>query len=286
MSWADELRHFVSFWRRCQTSRAPFVHPDDRRLIVALARKRALIHGDDASLLVSGAGNACSRDLYRRYVDFVRSSRFGASDDKCLHLQLLPQPYVGNLATADIFLLSLNPGFDVADYWGELEHAGFRKILIGNLHQRPIKGRLAFPLLDPSFSWHGGYRYWESKLRTVIQETAAGRTGGYQGALEYAAKRLAALELVPYHSTGFRARELIAAPTAEAMKRFVLRGLLPRAKRGEILIVVLRRARDWQVPQRARGVVIYQPKHARSASLGKMSPGGRAILRRLRRPAP
>ena len=65
---------------------------------------------------------------------FIGSERFGDHTDHRFHLSLLPVPYVGDLARADIFLLQLNPGFSLSDYQ-ELRVPSFKRHLERNLRQ-------------------------------------------------------------------------------------------------------------------------------------------------------
>jgi hypothetical protein len=65
---------------------------------------------------------------------FIKSGRFDPKDQD-FHFALLPVPYLGNLAKADIFILLLNPGFASVDYYCESENRAFKKALQQNLAQ-------------------------------------------------------------------------------------------------------------------------------------------------------
>ena len=96
-------------------------------------------------------------DLLRRVANRLR-------DRYDLKLDLLPQPWTGNVNTADIFLLTLKPGFSHDD---DIEirdpdyHEQWRLAL-------SFETRVPFYFLDPAFQGTGGYRYWNKRLRDLI----------------------------------------------------------------------------------------------------------------------
>lgn len=129
---------------------------------------------------------------------YVTTADFGApSRISPLHLDLLPIPFVGNLETATVFLLMLNPGFGPHDYFGEYQVSEYRAALLDNLRQ--TQGN-SFLFLDPKFSWHGGYGYWHSKLGKLIAEFANRTAISYGAARHFMQSKVVVLELAPYHS--------------------------------------------------------------------------------------
>src|SRR5690606_21306974 len=106
----------VEFWERCDLSGQTFVHPDDRQV---------LEQGGDRHVL----GGEIDFDSY------IRGNHFGNRGGSRFHTSLLPIPYGGDLARADIFILLLNPGFSHADYFGDFKMPEFRKRLERNLLQ-------------------------------------------------------------------------------------------------------------------------------------------------------
>jgi hypothetical protein len=66
------LKEFTDFWRKCDLSRKPYMHPEDQEFLQKKEFKSII--------------NGCL-----------------TTDDKStkLHLSLLPAPYTGNLAQAD-----------------------------------------------------------------------------------------------------------------------------------------------------------------------------------------
>src|ERR1700722_8764281 len=194
----------IEFWRRCDLTRAMLYHPEDEPHL----RHR---FGD-------------SFDVNPRNLDeFLQSERFGKFDDSRFHLSLVPVPYQGNLEQADIFILLLNPGFEYADYWAESRSLEFRQRLRINLLQEFEGIDFPFVCLDPEFCWHPGFRWWERKLRDVITRIAEKKfytsKTRYLDALRSLSQRLAAIELIPYHSQSFRAHSLLRTLPSVAVAR-------------------------------------------------------------------
>ena len=149
----------VKFWRACPLAGPPFVHPEDIPIL-----------GPSAS------GFLAHRDTHFR--QFLAGPRFGDPDDDRFHFSLLPVPYMGDLQRADIFLLLLNPDFNVADYYAEWNVPDFRWRMERNLYQR-LKGvKFPFLFLDPELCWHPGYRWWERKLRDVAVDSCQRKISG------------------------------------------------------------------------------------------------------------
>jgi hypothetical protein len=212
-----------------------------------------------------------------------RSDEFGSGGDSRLHYGLLPVPFIGDLATADIFVLLLNPGLSAGDYFGEYEVPAFRQALLDNLQQA---GTSEYPFfyLNPAFGWHSGFQWWNTKLAGVIDRAAARWGLSYAAARHRVANRLAAIELVPYHSARFSPSS--ARPTrlksAELAREYVHQQLVPRARAGQLTIIVTRHAKSWGLPA-ADHIVTYTGQLARGALLTPDSQGGAAILDRLLR---
>lgn len=253
----------IDFWRRVDLSRAPYAHPDDLEALASKGGKYADMESKD-------------------FGSFVAGSRFGDFKDNRFHLSLLPAPYGGDLAKADIFILLLNPGFGFADYHAEYKSAVFRARAEGNLKQDFDGVEFPFLWLDPEFCWHGGFAWWEKKLRKTITRIAEARFNGrYLDALKNLSRRLAQIELVPYHSPSFGAHGLIKKlESSKKAKAFVRSSLIPAALAGGKTVIVTRRDADWGTLHPSEHVIVYKGGLTRGASLGPETPGGKAILRR------
>jgi hypothetical protein len=254
----------IQFWQQFDPEKPPYAHPTDI----------PHLHGY----------SVC--ESIKSYADFVFSSRFGNFDDNRLDLSLLPIPYAGDLRKADIFLLLLNPGFNYTDYYAEYEVPEFRKRRLQNLNQD--FGGVEFPFigLDPVFLWHSG-RYWEPRLRSVIRAIADHQRRTYLDVLREMSRRLAYIQLVPYHSPGFASHRLIdQLPSTEKARNLASEYLFPATIDGDKLVIITRRRKDWNPPRTKNpNLIIYQGAQNRGASLGVNTPGGEAILNRFRVPS-
>jgi len=256
---------FIAFWQRCSLDERLLCHPDDKLML-------------QSKPTLADTGGIT-------FPEFIKSCRFRKKESK-LHLSLTPVPYVGNIRKADIFILGLNPGVHPADYWAETldepHSRRFRERRAGALRQNFDRIEFPFLSLDPEFSWHSGFFYWEKKLREVIFLIAERWCEcSYLDALRSVANRLAVIELVPYHSEQFGAHSFInKLPSIQTAKRFVHQAILPDARHGRKVIIVTRQARNWGLDKEdSEYVCVYDSTQARGASLSPNSPGGKAILR-------
>jgi hypothetical protein len=253
----DEL---IEFWKKCDLKKPPFVHPGDWDIINS--QKPGLVQG-----------------IPSNYARFVERPEF--TENK-LHLHLVPQPYAGNLKNAEIVILLINPGLGYTDYWGESEIPSFRERLEDNLLQRhDDSSDFPFMWLDPSLCWHGGFIWWEKKLQEVINTIAIKRfDGNYRAALSAVSKKIASVELVPYHSFSFGAHSLInRLPSVRLMHDFVRKQLVPKAIGRKLTLIVTRQVKTWSLPSGHEHIKTYSGGQSRSASLTSKSPGGQVILR-------
>lgn len=249
------MHALISAWNRFKPEQPPYVLPGDEVVL------------NEEHLYCRHAG----------WDGFVADPDFGVPGNSQLHLDLLPVPFVGNLKTASVFLLMLNPGFGPHDYFGEYAVPEYRGALLDNLRQTRSN---SFLFLDPRFSWHGGYDYWHTKLRNVIITFARSVGISYGQARQFFQSNIAALELTPYHSVNFTVpgRVFNALHSVQLARAFVHEELLPRARAGECLVVVTRAVKGWQLPTH-KNVIAYTATEARSAHLSPKSRGGSAILK-------
>lgn len=253
----------INFWRRCPLTKPPFVHPDDLPILRSKYRK------------------FCDEET-ANFQKFIGGSRFGDFDDHRLHLSLLPAPYVGDLGKAKIVILLLNPGFSYTDYWAESNSQAFSQRRKNTLCQLFNGDQFPFFELDPYLCWHAGFVWWEKKLRDVITKIAERKFNRcYFKALRDLSRKLACLELIPYHSPSFRAHALVKKlPSVERVREFVRDTLIPDAKARRRTVIVTRQAKAWGIePPYTGNLIVYKGGEARGASLSRKSPGGKAILR-------
>lgn len=220
--------------------------------------------------------------IHRSWAAATRAPDYCAPGDTCLHLGLIPQPFVGNVLRASIYILLLNPGLSPDDYYGEYQVPAYRRALLANLKQRWRGETMPFIFLDPRYSWHAGFAWWHGKFVRVIEKLAASRGVSFASARRILANRLASIELIPYHSAKFSNRgHLIKRLHSAALARdFVRRVVVPRVEQGKAIAVVARQASAWDLPHLS-GVINYTGAEARGAHLTTASRGGTAILRQL-----
>ncbi len=236
-----------------------------------------LFPGDDALLDKKWSAPFTS------WESFYGDESFGARGDTRFHLSLVPVPFTGDLRTAKVVLLLLNPGLEADDYYGEFKVPGFRQRLIDNLRQDFSKTDYPFVYLDPSISWHSGYHWWHGKFQGLISSLSKDWGVTYADARRRFAKLVACVELVPYHSVtyglpGKIRRALRSVVLARDHVQSVLR---PRCETGEALIVVTRQTSAWGLSE-SLNTVMYSASEARAAYLTPSSRGGGRILEFLR----
>ena len=236
---------FIAFWRRFDASRPPFVHPDDQALAM---------QGD-------------------------------------FELSLLPLPVNGNLTEAECVVLMLNPGLDAEDYeWEKTE--SFRDSIARNLAQTHSTTDHPLLYLDPAFEQHPGAGYWararlpkrpkreQQKLRAVIEAVAVRDGVSLAAAQAHVARKVAIVQLCPYHSASMNRRDLLSRLPSCQIARELVREL---AASGEKLVVATRSVSEWGFtgPVNSDSLVVYPGSLGISASLSLSSMGGAAILNRI-----
>jgi hypothetical protein len=166
----------------------------------------------------------------------------------------VPVPYTGSIADADIFVLNLNPGFKATDYYAECCIPDFRRQIEANLRQETLSSEFPFLYLDPELCWHSAFTWWESKFRDIAWVLAEKRYGGsYYDGLSHLSKRMAAIELVPYHSVSFLDHvALKRLRSSQLARKFVLENVLPQALVGKAVVVVTFGAKYWDHRPRER----------------------------------
>ncbi|MCZ0943210.1 MAG: hypothetical protein OXJ53_09150 [Gammaproteobacteria bacterium] len=238
------LKDLKKFWRECPLDKLPYLHPCDEE-----AKRHEWYKGG--------------------YAEYVNRFKNNELSDKAFHLGLLPQPYHGDLANAEVIILLKNPGFDPLDYVAEEQCPKYRDAIRKTIHQE--LGSHMF--LDPKWSWTGGFKWWEPRLREVAQRISENCFNkSYGDALTDLAKKVACLELVPYHSKSCGGTTCLASKSA--IREFAKKVAEDR----ERTVVVARAVKDWGVRKRCN-VRHFSSGQARSAWFGPGSAVGKAILK-------
>lgn len=184
----------------------------------------------------------------------------------------LPGPWWGSLKAARAFLLFLNPGFNPAT---DLESA--KDPVMASLRRR----RLAGEHVEREVMAHHRGRAsafearFDRKLRGVCTADAI-------------ENELCVLNLVAYKSTTFRDHKLIKLlPSSTLIRQVVTDELAPRARAGELMLVVVRQARKWgfSVADQTDTLRVLDPKsEARGGHLTENTEHGQLLRAFLARP--
>ncbi|MFZ5532870.1 MAG: hypothetical protein ACOY5H_04970 [Pseudomonadota bacterium] len=223
----------------------------------------------------------------RRYLH-PADGNFSNLDD--LELSLLPIPFVGNLCEAEAVILMLNPGLNADDVAWEQETT-FRAAVEHNLLQYFPENAFPFFYLDPQFSRHPGAGYWaesrkirgtrdQQKLRSVIHALAQRDGVCVAAARAHVARKVAVVQLVPYHSAQLKHRSVFGNLPSVCQARAFVHGLVREQSK---LVIAARSVHEWGFadPQNNERPVVYQAAQGASASLTMNSEGGRALFARL-----
>ena len=126
-------------------------------------------------------------DMDRKAIDRYNDSLH--NPEARVMLASIPEPFIGNPASARVVLLGLNPGHSLEN---EKEHRGaeLQKAMFHNLHHEPQE--YPFYPLNPAFKATGVAEWWRPILRKLHEEPGLdART---------IARGLLVIEWFPYHS--------------------------------------------------------------------------------------
>jgi hypothetical protein len=223
----------------------------------------------------------------RRIVLSLRDQYSVSGKDSRLHLGLLPEPYVGNLETSRIFILMLNSR--VSDGWVRAHEMSseHREGLKGNILQR---GPSRFFYLQPESAPAKASRYWRDAFANLTAVLAEHTNSSKQEANAFLAANLSVLQLMPYNSRDFDLPDkLVNQLTSVRLIKAFAHGLVERARRGEVLLIVARGRRHWQIDEELSNpnIVVYRTELGEPIGAHDFSPytkdgrprrGGQAIL--------
>ncbi len=241
MTTASDL---ISYWSQLNASRRPLIHPEDHI-------------PDELRAELSVAGIYPDEAGYEEAIDRVR-----------FHVNLVPVPFIGDIANARVFVLLLNPGCSPLDYVAEADPE-FSVAIVDQLSQSFRPGIRSFFCLRREFSWTGAGQWWRSKLSPVVQQFRD-RGLGVSDALDRISSQFAVLEYWPYHSINANLRSSILkhSKSHRIVSSFARDELSDRARRGECLVVVPRAVKRWDLPEH-KNVIQYDRGASRGASLAQ-----------------
>jgi len=233
----------IEFWKELNLASKPYIHPRDTALSIKLCHSFSDL-----------------KDYYEtRYWN----------DNGIFHTDLMPIPYIGNIQSAKIFLLTKNPGFSLSDYYSEHSSVAFEAEQKRNLLQNHSDSEFPFLFLNPNFLWHAGAEYWLNKLKDYIIYVKEQRKVTYLEATSIVSKNVAVLELVPYHSVNFSQNHLLKKLNSVGqMKSFVNEYVIPKVYDNKACIVCARNTKDWDLPFH-KNILIYQGGETRGAHISK-----------------
>ena len=147
-----------------------------------------------------------------------------------LHLELLPEPFVGN-PKASIYLLNLNPGFSEENGEEHKKNKKLRECIFKNNNQNYKHQKYPFYWLDPDLKKTSGGNWWRKKIKQPLKEI---------GNDELVSKKIFCLEYFPYHSEKFK--ELKSIPIESKEYTF---SLIEKAIKAEKIIIIMRAKKKW-----------------------------------------
>lgn len=154
-----------------------------------------------------------------------------------LHLDPMPEPFLGNPRTARVVLLQLNPGFIPADCDAHGDWR-FRQAARRNLAHAADPPMF---LLDPRFAATPGGRWWRgtiNRLSRAVMECLGCSEGD---ARHHVAQRLLVVEFHGYHSNRFR-----PIPVTLPSQQYGFH-LVQRAIERNLIVIVARGVRLWTI---------------------------------------
>ena len=222
-----ELRELIDFWNNYETStQSNSIHPDDISFIESF-KDRILFNKFDS------------------YEEEINNLLESENTDRKFLATLPPGPYLGDLKNAKLFFLLINPGFGYMSYY-EARHTEIQKEIYKTIYQKNLDKDYPFFLLNPKFLWTAGGQYWHKKFHRLITEISISENKTYLETLKMFAKNIAAIELIPYPSKniGHISKSMIhSLKSTEKALNFVKK----LAEQQDILIVVMRQARNWEI---------------------------------------
>lgn len=144
-----------------------------------------------------------------------------------IQTQLFPEPYVGNPETAEIILLSLNPGYSDQDDDFHRNNQNFREIIFENLNHTS-KEYPFFPF-NPSIKDSPVAKYWKKRLRELIDQSNE----------KILSNKICCIEYFPYHSKKYR--QLKIDPISSNYNKQLIENCIQR----RALIIIMRAKRKW-----------------------------------------
>jgi len=201
-----------------------------------------------------------------RYVDWNQQEAAANTlpGVQILHVGLHPQPFIGDTETALVFIVHGNPGFSPQDYQDEFANPAHAETCAANL--RGAQGGF-FPL-GPASAGSGAANYWLRVFGKPINELARLRGIAPEDARQLIIRHVAVIESCAYHSGRTPGPWTDELPSSRAAVQHVRQVVLPRARRGESLVIVWRRgAPYWGTGDRNPNIQVRSSHEAQCPTL-------------------
>ncbi len=185
----------------------------------------------------------------------ITKFNYEIKEDYKIHLELLPEPFLGN-PKSNIVLLNLNPGYHDEDFQFHNNNSYFIEILKKNLSHK--EQNYPFYLLNPKIAESPGYKWWSLKLKSLIQKVG----------IEKVANELFCIEFFPYHSKKYKSINKILFSQEYNFN------LLKESIKRNALIIIMRSSNKWLefIPE-LKNYKFYKLKSNQNVSITKNNLG-------------
>lgn len=196
---------------------------------------------------------ACGEFLYERKcfarMEFVDSGEFARKlkreleeNPGAIHTNMYCKPFVGDLENAKVVFLSGNPGLNEAsDYYDEHQNEAFMAALDENL---AFRSKEFFPLGAFAEGTSTG-EYWGKACKGLINALVEGTGLKFVHVQQMLARDVCVLQSVGYHSKESPRVKPGQLPSSEMTRRLVHEYFLPKARKGEVVILAWRQVNFW-----------------------------------------
>jgi len=214
------------------------------------------VHPDDQSFIGKSSVGNRSRNYPSSWDELIEAE--SKDSDQKFHLNLFPTPYMGDILNAKIYYLTGNPGYEHSDYMNFLtDDQSYRSLLRSNVEQKFSKSTGKFLYLTPDSAHTGGYRYWRSILNKFLLHLIRKNKGFDEKKVRsWLADNFAVLELTGYHSKAMKHSLIAKLPSHKLVKDFVHDYVIPKAERGECMVIVCRANKLWEVNLKPKNNVL------------------------------
>lgn len=161
--------------------------------------------------------------------NFIEEHNKSVSEEFRFNLSLLPEPFIGSL-NAKIVILALNPGIGDND-----EKNSKNKIFINTVLSSLKHENLQYPFyyLDKNLNFHGGYNWWNSRLKELIEFYADEKK---------LSKNIISFEYYPYHSKKFQEKVPISKLPSFEYTKFLIKKCISEKR----TIIIMRGEAQWR----------------------------------------